>query len=94
MARGVEVEAQPCLGAVAEAHRAEVHGVRVDVVEGDVQRAGQLFRVEQLVGPRNGVVEELHDASGGALGDGLDVVVVEGHACSMMNQISKTSNKL
>ncbi|MGA2164633.1 MAG: hypothetical protein ABSH36_09185, partial [Solirubrobacteraceae bacterium] len=27
--------------------------------------------------------EKLHDAPCGALGDGLDVVVVEGHGCSL-----------
>ncbi|MGA2165544.1 MAG: hypothetical protein ABSH36_13885 [Solirubrobacteraceae bacterium] len=55
----MEIEAQPGLWAVAEAHRAEVHCVRVDVVEGDVERAGQLLRVEQLVSPSGGVVEKL-----------------------------------
>jgi hypothetical protein len=47
-------------------------GLRVDVVDGGVERAGQLFGVEQLVGPGGGVVEEMYNASGGALGDGLN----------------------
>ena len=37
--RGLEIEAQPRLWSIAKTHRAEVRGVRVYVVERDVQRA-------------------------------------------------------
>ena len=77
--RCLEVEAQPCLGPVAETHRAELHRVRVDVVDRDVQLLASTFgSMNWYPSPRRGA-PELHDAECGALRDRVDVLVVERH---------------
>lgn len=86
--RGLEIEAQSSLWPVAKAHRAKIHGVGVHVVQGDIQRSGQLLGVEELVDARTGALEELYDAIRGALGDLLDVLVVEGHYPTKLAKIA------
>lgn len=77
--RGVEIEAQPRLWPVPQAHRAKVRGVSVDVVEGDVQRSRKLLRLKQLKGSGAGALKQLHNTVRRPLGNRLDVLMVERH---------------
>ncbi len=76
---GVEIETKSRLGSVPQTHGSEVCRVRVNVVQGHVERSRQLLGLKELKRAWM-ALEQLRHALRRALGDHLDVVGVERHA--------------